>query len=263
MCSWSTITPRYSTECTAILPAIFQPDQFLVTFKSRVKPSATSSLSHDNRRRYLCFSASCKLQTSNIQLPTTDDSCLVGGIIVPSTDTRSNHFPRHGVGRCRYTTSASVILNSEMPLIRLSRRDPSSTPLPYTASPLLLFCRDILLFLRYVWALPGILLPLRLGHTTPLDELYLSFGSLISFSVQVILSIAQIAFLVSIPLMVIFMIPAFWITVYAAVGFSLNYAICTLALNGFERILVSNVPLPSRESHEKECWFFINGVANR
>lgn len=150
-----------------------------------------------------------------------------------------------------------------MSLIRLFRRDPSSTPLPYTASPLLLFFRDILLLLRYSWALPGILLPLRLGHTTPLDELYLSFGSLISFLVQVVLTIAQIAFLVSIPLMVIFQLPAFWIFVYIAIALALNYAVCMFVLNGFERILVSNVPEPKQQGHEGECWFFINGVANR
>jgi hypothetical protein len=150
-----------------------------------------------------------------------------------------------------------------MSLIRLFRRDPSSTPLPYTASPLLLFFRDILLVLRYSWALPGILLPLRLGHTTPLDELYLSFGSLVSFLLQILLTIAQIAFLVSIPLMIIFQIPAFWIFVYIAIAVGLNYAVCMLALNGFERILVSNVPGTTQQSHGRECWFFINGVANR
>ncbi|KAJ5743239.1 hypothetical protein N7533_010341 [Penicillium manginii] len=149
-----------------------------------------------------------------------------------------------------------------MSLIRLFRRDPSSTPLPYTASPLLLFFRDILLVLRYSWALPGILLPLRLGHTTPLDELYLSFGSLVSFLLQILLTIAQIAFLVSIPLMIIFQIPAFWIFVYIAIAVGLNYAVCMLALNGFERILVSNVPGTTQQSHGRECWFFINGVAN-
>lgn len=150
-----------------------------------------------------------------------------------------------------------------MSLIRLSKRDPSSTPLPYTASPLLLFFRDTLLVLKYSWALPRILLPLQLGHTTPLDELYLSFGSLVSFLVQVVLTIAQIAFLVSIPLTIICQLPAFWIFVYIAVALSLNYVVCMFTLNGFERVLASNVPEPNKHGHERERWFFINGVANR
>lgn len=150
-----------------------------------------------------------------------------------------------------------------MPRIRLSRRDPSSTPLPYTASPLLLFCRDILLFLRYAWALPGILLPLQFGQTTPFDELYPSFRCLVSVLTQVVLTIAQTAFLVSIPLMIIFLLPAGWILFYIFAGLALNYTICMFVLNGFERVLVSQVPVPTQPGHERECWFFINGVANR
>ncbi|OQE14730.1 hypothetical protein PENSTE_c033G02450 [Penicillium steckii] len=149
-----------------------------------------------------------------------------------------------------------------MPQIRLSRRDPSSTPLPYTASPLLLFCRDISLFLRYIWTIQNILLPLKLGKTTPLDELYPSFGGLVSFFVQLALTIAQIAFLVSIPFLILFLLPAAWTIAYILAGFALNYLICLLLLNGTERVLVSRVPVSSSSSHERECWFFINGVAN-
>ena len=167
-------------------------------------------------------------------------------------------------GTYRYTTlELGNLSNITMPHIRLSRRDPSSTPLPYTASPLLLFCRDISLFLRYIWTIQNILLPLKLGKTTPLDELYPSFGGLVSFFVQLALTIAQIAFLVSIPFLILFLLPAAWMIAYIFTGFALNYLICLLLLNGTERVLVSRVPVSSSSSHERECWFFINGVANR
>ncbi|KAJ5100062.1 hypothetical protein N7532_007063 [Penicillium argentinense] len=149
-----------------------------------------------------------------------------------------------------------------MPRMRLTRRDPSSTPLPYTASPLLLLCRDILLFVKYAWTLPGILLPLRLGRTTPLDELYPSWRSLVSFSAQVFLTISQVLFLISIPFTIILLLPAVWIFAYIFAGIAINFAICMLVLNGPERVLVSRVPVPSRPEHEHERWFFINGVAN-
>lgn len=162
-----------------------------------------------------------------------------------------------------HNLGAGNLSNSAMPQIRLSRRDPSSTPLPYTASPLLLFCRDISLFLRYIWAIPGILLPLNLGQTTPLDELYPSLGGLVSFSVQLALTIAQIAFLISIPVLLLLLLPTAWIIAYVFAGFALNYLICLKLLNGTERVLVSQVPVSSPSDHERECWFFINGVANR
>lgn len=77
---------------------------------------------------------------------------------------------------------------------------------------------------------------------------------------QVFLTVGQVLFLLSLPFTIIFMIPALWILIYVATSLLLNYAICMLVLNGFRRVLVSRVPVDN-SGHEREQWFFINGVA--
>lgn len=145
--------------------------------------------------------------------------------------------------------------------VRLAQRSPNATPLPYTASPIKLLLSDICLFLWYSWALPGILLPLELGRLTPLDELYPCLQSGISLVGQVLLTVSQVLFLLSIPLANVFMVPALSVLVYVAAGVTINYAICMLILNGSQRIRVSGVSVPETPGHARERWFFINGVA--
>ena len=148
------------------------------------------------------------------------------------------------------------------PQIRLTRRNSSATPLPYTASPLFLLWSDICLVVQYAWALPGIFLPLRLGQTTPLDELNLSFQGCLSLITQALLTVYQLLFLLSLPFMVICLVPGLWILLYIATALTLNYVICMFVLNGFQRVLVSRVPIAEQPHHAKERWFFINGIAN-
>lgn len=145
--------------------------------------------------------------------------------------------------------------------IRLTRRNSNATPLPYTASPLGLLWSDICLVIRYAWAIPAIFLPLRLGRTGPLDELYPSFQGGLSMITQIVLGVYQLLFLISLPLTVVCLIPAFWILIYIAAALAINYAICMFVLNGFQRELVSKVPIAEQLDHGKERWFFINGVA--
>lgn len=149
------------------------------------------------------------------------------------------------------------------PQLRLARRGPNATPLPYTASPLRLLERDLRLFIRYAWALPLLFFPLHPGRTHPLDELHPSRQSGTSLGVQILLAVYQLIFLASLPLLVIFMLPGIWIMVYIAAALSFNYTICMLALNGFHRIVVSQTPEPEHPDRDRECWFFINGVAGR
>jgi hypothetical protein len=78
---------------------------------------------------------------------------------------------------------------------------------------------------------------------------------------QAFLTVAQVLFLLSLPLAIFFMTPALWITVYVATSVFINYVVCTLLLNGFRRVLVSQVPVDNFPGHEREQWFFINGVA--
>ena len=147
------------------------------------------------------------------------------------------------------------------PQVRLVQRGPNAIPLPYTASPLKLLRSDIRLALGYAWALPLAFLPLRLGNTQPMDELYPSFQSIKSVLVQLFLTVSQTLFLLSIPFAVMLMIPALWIIAYIAAVLLLNHVICMLYLNGFQRILVSQVQVPEQPSHAHEHWFFMNGIA--
>lgn len=149
-----------------------------------------------------------------------------------------------------------------VPQVRLIWRNSNSTPLPYTASPLELLWSDICLVIRYAWALPTIFLPLRLGQTGPLDELYLNFQGGLSLIMQAFLTVYQFLFLLSLPFTVLCLVPALWIFIYIATALTLNYAICMFGLNGFERVLVSKVPIVEQPDHQKERWFYMNGIAN-
>ena len=135
------------------------------------------------------------------------------------------------------------------------------TPLPYTASPLRLLWSDLVLFINKIWALPGIFLPLHLDSICPWDEFYPSFRNIFIVVIHIFLMVYQVAILVSLPVMVLFMIPALWILVYFAGALLINYVIVMVGLNGFRRILVSQVPVAERPGHDRECWFYINGIA--
>lgn len=135
------------------------------------------------------------------------------------------------------------------------------TPLPYTASPIKLLWSDLCLFFSLIGHLPGIFTPLDLGHTGPLDELYLSARNIVIIGIHVFLAVYQVLFLVSLPLMVLCMIPGLWILAYLVIGLSFNYAVVMLMLNGSEQILVSQVPEAERPAHDRECWLYINGIA--
>ncbi|OQD82241.1 hypothetical protein PENANT_c022G03476 [Penicillium antarcticum] len=135
------------------------------------------------------------------------------------------------------------------------------TPLPYTASPVRLLWSDLVLFINKIWALPGIFLPLNLSRTGPWDEFYPSLRNGLIVVLHMFLMVYQVALLFSLPVMVLFMIPALWILIYIAGAFLLNYVIVMVGLNGFRRILISQVPVTERPGHERESWFYINGIA--
>jgi hypothetical protein len=148
------------------------------------------------------------------------------------------------------------------PQVRVFPRMSNATPLPYTASPLRLLWSDLCLVLRDAWALPAIFFPLRLGRTSPLDELYLSLQGALSLVTQAFLTVYQLLFLLSLPLTIICFVPALWIFVYIATALALNYVICMFALNGSRRVLESKVSVVEQPGHEKERWLYINGIAN-
>lgn len=140
---------------------------------------------------------------------------------------------------------------------RVHARD--GVPLPYTASPLRLFWSDVFLFLRYIKYFPDVVLPLTPWNSGALDELYPSGKNLFDIAVHSVLLVFQTVFLLSLPLCVVFLIPAFWIMLYALAVLLVNCTICRFALNGSKRFLVSKVPVS--EDHRQEHWIFINGIA--
>jgi hypothetical protein len=135
------------------------------------------------------------------------------------------------------------------------------TPLPYTASPIKLLLSDLALFVSKLWALPGIFLPLDLAQTHELDEFYPSLRNAATVLIHIFLVVYQLVFLLSLPIMVVCMIPGLWILAYSAIGFTTNYAIVMFMLNGFEHVLVSQVPVVERPGHKRERWLYINGIA--
>ncbi|RHZ53247.1 uncharacterized protein CDV56_103957 [Aspergillus thermomutatus] len=139
-------------------------------------------------------------------------------------------------------------------------RKKQDVPLPYTASPLQLLWADILLFLRSLWSLPGIILPLKPWNSGALDELYPSKENLRDIVVHLFLALYQLMFLLSLPICVILAFPALGIGIYMTIALTLNWVICRFALNGSARILQSRVPVEPRPEHEREHWIFVNGV---
>jgi hypothetical protein len=134
-------------------------------------------------------------------------------------------------------------------------------PLPYTASPLKLLWSDIYLFFQSAWALPWIFLPLNLGRTWPLDEFYPSWRDFGDATIHAFLVVYQLLFLLSLPIVIIFLVPTLWVLAYIAAALFLNHAICKITLSGFKRFLVSRVPVAERPGHEREHWIYVNGVA--
>jgi len=149
------------------------------------------------------------------------------------------------------------------PQIRIAYRPANSTPLPYTASPIKLLWSDICLALQNAWSLPFAFFPLRLGRTDRLDELHPSLTTGISVGTQIVLIIFQVLFLLSIPIAVLLMIPTLWTLMCIASALTLNHVVCMVLLNGFSRVIVSQVRVPEQPSHPRERWFFINGIAGR
>jgi hypothetical protein len=136
-----------------------------------------------------------------------------------------------------------------------------ATPLPYTASPWKLMWEDILLVLRSLWAVLNVILPLTPYNSGDLDELYPSPRNLANLAFQLVISLLQVIFLISIPVLIICMAPTLWTCIYIG-GFILaNRALCDLLVNRGSTVLVSRFPEHECPEHRGEHWVFINGVA--
>ena len=143
----------------------------------------------------------------------------------------------------------------------LSKSTVSETPLPYTASPSRLMWEDIRLFFRRAWYLPGVILPLTPCNSGDLDELYPSLSNIANLGFHAILSLLQILFLLSVPALIICMIPAFWVFAYIGGVIWANKVLCDLVVNRRPSILVSRYPEVEAPEHKHEHWVFVNGIA--
>jgi hypothetical protein len=142
----------------------------------------------------------------------------------------------------------------------------SSTPLPYTASPLRLAWEDTILFCKvtFVWPITAGLLsivlpfwPLRSG---PLDELYPSAANIWTITLHIVLIILQTIFLLSLAPLAFCGIPAALYFAYVC-GFVLFNKVLSGLINGPRQQHVSSIDLSRYPSHDDERWIFINGVA--
>ncbi|KAL5366438.1 hypothetical protein BJX96DRAFT_182605 [Aspergillus floccosus] len=134
-------------------------------------------------------------------------------------------------------------------------------PLPYTDTPLKLLWFDIILFFRCLPYLLGVFTPLTPCPSREQDEMYLCVANVRIFLVHLVLSVFQLAFLISLPFCIIFMLPALVILIYAAGFLAINTVICHVVFNRHGPILHSVVPDTERPEHRQECWIFLNGIS--
>ncbi|RMZ23914.1 hypothetical protein D0859_12040 [Hortaea werneckii] len=137
-----------------------------------------------------------------------------------------------------------------------SSHDP--VPLAWTANPIRLLFSDLVLGFQKLPYIFGILSLQPSRH--PLDELYpWSVKNMATLAIHLFLIVYQLAFLASVPVWIILHGPALWFLVYCASVLGVNTLICGL-LNG-PAYLDSKIDIPYPESHNKERWIFLNGVA--
>ncbi|ETI22813.1 hypothetical protein G647_06889 [Cladophialophora carrionii CBS 160.54] len=145
----------------------------------------------------------------------------------------------------------------------------TSTPLPYTANPLLLMFNDVLLFLQITLTWPitagllSIVLPLLPGKSGPLDELAWTGPNLWALLQHFILILAQILFLLSLIPLALLVLPVVYFLYIT--GFVVGNQWISRLLNGPRRqgLFQSHPDCVKGDwpEHEGEKWVFINGVA--
>ncbi|KAL9047659.1 MAG: hypothetical protein Q9162_007969 [Coniocarpon cinnabarinum] len=135
--------------------------------------------------------------------------------------------------------------------------------LPFTSNPWKLAWNDVLLFFYELRYLPIVVSPVFRFNSGHLDELYPSAANLFCVATHVVLSICQIAFLLSLPLFLIWPAPfgVATLAVFAASFIFANKLLCDWLLNGSEATIESKVDLSCFPKHDEEQWIFLNGVA--
>jgi hypothetical protein len=129
----------------------------------------------------------------------------------------------------------------------------------YTDMPWKLFAFDVYYFFKFLWALPYILIPLTPADSGHLDELSFNYKNVFCIVVHFVLCILQLAFIVSLPAMVL--LPIWTAALVVGLFLLVNSGLCRL-LNGDKVEFTSNPQYaPALPEHAHEQWVFINGVA--
>ncbi|KAH7263623.1 hypothetical protein BKA59DRAFT_466469 [Fusarium tricinctum] len=134
-------------------------------------------------------------------------------------------------------------------------------PPPYTGTPWLIFISDVKLFFQNIFYLPYLFIPLYPWHSGSLCEMYPSWDNLTDIALHLLLSVAQLTFLVS--LVTLAFLPAFTYIGFIAVFLAVNEFICWHFNNG-----IPSSGLRSKEDaitrrwprHDDEAWIFLNGI---
>jgi hypothetical protein len=134
-------------------------------------------------------------------------------------------------------------------------------PLHYTGSPWRLFVSDLSLFFRNITYLPGLFLPLNPWLSGDLCELYPSLPNLLTIALHCVLSVIQLAFLISLPFLIF--LPFWLLALYVGVTIGLNTLACLLLNAG----IPSDGLKSTEDYHSKswaprddEYWIFLNGI---
>lgn len=133
-----------------------------------------------------------------------------------------------------------------------------ATPLAWNADPVRLLWSDFRLLCKNLHRVPTIVWPMAAHHR--LDELYpWTFMNVWTLALHVFLVVYQLAFIISIPIIVVIHGPAIWLFAYWVTAMTFNKGICWL-LNG-PSYLDSDPCIQYAEGHDNERWIFLNGVS--
>lgn len=96
-----------------------------------------------------------------------------------------------------------------------------------------------------------------------LDELYPSLSNIWCILVHSLFSLAQLTFIFSIPVFLVWPAPfgVLSFVVYVLSFLMINRLLCNWLLNGSEPTLTSKVDVSRFPKHDDEKWIFLNGVA--
>lgn len=129
----------------------------------------------------------------------------------------------------------------------------------YTDFPWMLVAKDIAHVLRIAWALPYIVCPIWPQDSDDLDELSPTLPNLFCIVVHLVLFLLQLAFLLSLPFLVLF--PLWMVVIGCLALYATNYGLCMLLNPRHTEYTSDPRYAPELPEHAHERWIFLNGVA--